>query len=44
MKSVAYLGPEGTFSAILARQRFGVGQEFLDCSSIDGIFDRVLSG
>ena len=44
MKSIAYLGPEGTFSAILARQRFGVGPEFLDCSSIDGIFDRVVSG
>ena len=44
MKSIAYLGPEGTFSAILARQRFGEGPEFLDCSSIDGIFDRVVSG
>ena len=44
MKSIAYLGPEGTFSAILARQRFGEGPEFLDCSTIEGVFDRVLEG
>lgn len=44
MKSIAYLGPEGTFSAILARQRFGDGAEFLDCATIEGVFDRVLAG
>ncbi|MEI8310810.1 MAG: prephenate dehydratase domain-containing protein [Verrucomicrobiota bacterium] len=44
MKSIAYLGPEGTFSAILARQRFGEGAGFLDCATIEGVFDRVLSG
>jgi len=44
MKSIAYLGPEGTFSAILARQRFGEGPEYLACGTTEGIFDRVLSG
>ena len=44
MKSIAYLGPEGTFSAILARQRFGANPEFLGCSSIEGVFDRVVAG
>ncbi len=43
MKSIAYLGPEGTFSDILARQRFGEAA-YLDCGSIEGVFDRVLSG
>ncbi|MFA7344440.1 MAG: prephenate dehydratase domain-containing protein [Terrimicrobiaceae bacterium] len=44
MKSIAYLGPDGTFSAILARQRFGGGPEFLDCGTIEGVFDRVVAG
>lgn len=44
MKSIAYLGPEGTFSAILAHQRFGEGPAYFDCGSIEGVFDRVLSG
>lgn len=44
MKSIAYLGPEGTFSAILARQRFGERAEYLGCETIEGVFDRVLSG
>lgn len=44
MKSIAYLGPEGTFSAILARQRFGVGAEHLDSSTIEGVFERVIGG
>ena len=44
MKSIAYLGPEGTFSAILARQRFGEGPEYLACGTTEGIFDRVVSG
>ncbi|MEI6491759.1 MAG: prephenate dehydratase domain-containing protein [Verrucomicrobiota bacterium] len=44
MKSIAYLGPEGTFSAILARQRFGEGAGYLSCETIEGVFDRVLSG
>jgi prephenate dehydratase len=44
MKSIAYLGPDGTFSAILARQRFGEAAAYVDCGSIEGIFDRVLAG
>ncbi len=44
MKSIAYLGPDGTFSAILARQRFGAEADCLDCGSIEAVFDRVLSG
>ena len=44
MKSIAYLGPEGTFSDILAKQRFGADSVYLGCTSIEGIFDRVLGG
>lgn len=44
VKSIAYLGPEGTFSGILARQRFGKAGKFLDCGTIEGVFDRVLRG
>jgi len=44
VKTIAYLGPVGTFSDILARQRFGVGAVYLDCATIEGVFDRVLGG
>ena len=44
MKTIAYLGPEGTFSDILARQRFGEGAVYLDVPAIDVVFDRVLGG
>lgn len=44
VKSIAYLGPEGTFSDILARQRFGGDSEYLDCGTIEGVFDRVAAG
>ncbi|MFZ4774590.1 MAG: prephenate dehydratase [Terrimicrobiaceae bacterium] len=44
MKSIAYLGPEGTFSDILARQRFGAEPAYLDCASIEAVFDRVICG
>lgn len=43
MKTIAYLGPEGTFSAILARKRFG-GAAFQDAATIEGVFEKVLSG
>lgn len=43
MRRIAYLGPEGTFSDILARQRFGAA-DYLDCGTIEGVFDRILSG
>ena len=42
MKSLAFLGPEGTFSDILARQRFG-GAEYVDCPTIERVFDCVLA-
>lgn len=44
MSPVAYLGPEGTFSGILARRRFGAKAELLPCSSIDAVFESVASG
>lgn len=44
MPSVCYLGPEGTFSHILARKRFGRKTELVSCASIEGVFDGVASG
>ncbi|MCX6961528.1 MAG: chorismate mutase [Verrucomicrobia bacterium] len=44
MSQVAYLGPEGTFSGILARQRFGKKADLNACGAIDGVFESVLSG
>lgn len=44
MSPVAYLGPEGTFSGILARRRFGTKAELLPCPSIDAVFESVASG
>jgi len=44
MSQVAYLGPEGTFSGILARQRFGKKADLVACAAIDGVFESVLKG
>jgi prephenate dehydratase len=44
MSQVAYLGPEGTFSGILARQRFGKKAELIASAAIEGVFESVLSG
>jgi chorismate mutase/prephenate dehydratase len=44
MSKVAYLGPEGTFSGILARHRFGKNAELVPCATIDGVFEAVLAG
>jgi len=44
MKTIAYLGPEGTFSDILARQRFGKSSNYLGCATIEGVFERVMGG
>ncbi|CAN5795831.1 hypothetical protein BH09VER1_BH09VER1_19510 [soil metagenome] len=40
MPSVAYLGPEGTFSHLLARQRFK-NDSLISCSTVEAIFDQV---
>ena len=44
MSKVAYLGPEGTFSDILARQRFGPKTTYAGCPSIEAVFEKVSSG
>ncbi len=38
---IAYLGPEGTFSHLLARKRFGENASLLPCPDLSGVF-RVL--
>ena len=43
MRPVNYLGPEGTFSHILARKRFGKHAVLTPCPTIEAIFDRVLA-
>jgi prephenate dehydratase len=43
MSQVAYLGPEGTFSGILARQRFGKKADLIANAAIEGVFESVLS-
>jgi chorismate mutase/prephenate dehydratase len=44
MRSIAYLGPEGTFSHLLAVKRFGAGVEGRPCSEISGVFSSVADG
>lgn len=44
MSQVAYLGPEGTFSGILARQKFGKKADLVATAAIDGVFESVASG
>ena len=41
---VSYLGPEGTFSYLAAKQRFGSSVEYLSSKSIDAVFKDVISG
>jgi len=43
MPPVFYLGPEGTFSHILARQKFGRRAELVACPTIDAIFEHTLA-
>ena len=38
---VAYLGPEGTFSQLLAQKAFGVKAKYLPCGSFKRIFDAI---
>ena len=41
---VAYLGPEGTFTQMAARQAFGLAARYREAATIDGVFDAVLRG
>jgi chorismate mutase/prephenate dehydratase len=42
--TVAYLGPEGTFSQMAARTLFGDAAVYRDMASIEGVFDAVARG
>jgi chorismate mutase/prephenate dehydratase len=42
--SVAYLGPQGTFSEAAALKRFGHGSHGVPCPSIDEVFREVEAG
>jgi len=41
MSPIAFLGPEGTFSGILARKRFGRNARLVACPTIDSVFEHV---
>jgi chorismate mutase / prephenate dehydratase len=41
---VAYLGPEGTFTQMAARQAFGLAARYREAATIDGVFDAVSRG
>jgi chorismate mutase/prephenate dehydratase len=42
--SIAYLGPEGTFTHIAARTLFGLAARYQEAATIDGVFDAVRRG
>lgn len=42
VSAICYLGPEGTFSHILARQHFRKGAVLVASPTIEGVFDHVL--
>jgi prephenate dehydratase len=42
MQTVYYLGPEGTFSHILARSRFGKRATFLQCATLEAVVESAL--
>src|SRR4051794_7112129 len=39
--TVAFLGPEGTFTHIAAHRLFGLAARYSEATSIDGVFDAV---
>ena len=41
---VAYLGPEGTFTQMAAREAFGLAARYQEAATIDGVFDAVSRG
>lgn len=43
MPKVFYLGPEGTFSHILARKRFGVRADLEACPTIEAVVEQTLA-
>lgn len=40
---VAYLGPEGTFTQLAARNVFGLQARYRECATIEGVFEAVHS-
>ncbi len=42
--SVAFLGPEGTFTHMAARSLFGLSASYQEAVTIDGVFDAVRKG
>ncbi len=42
--TVAYLGPAGTFSHTAATRQFGAMPTYMDCRSLEMVFDEVESG
>lgn len=44
VSALYYLGPEGTFSHILARKRFGKRAALASSATIEGVYDGVLAG
>ena len=42
--TVAFLGPEGTFTHIAARRLFGLSARYREAATLDGVFDAVRRG
>ena len=42
--TIAYLGPEGTFSQTAAHKHFGAAPNFVPCAAIDDVFRAVEAG
>ncbi len=43
-QTIAYLGPEGTFTHAASTRQFGSAAHYLACRSLDEVFDEVESG